>query len=99
MYKAYIQMTGKGYSPSAKWSIFGEDKISANSLKELKGVLADRYGKSWKHKKPMYCDKKDGSTMQTGYVIGFRADEGPANKWIQQDWVSFVECNPIEWKG
>lgn len=99
MYKAYIQMTGKSYRPGSQWLSFGDGKLSADSLKELKAKLAEKYGKSWKHRKPMYCDKKDGSTVRTGYVVGFRADEGSSNKWIQQDWISFAECNPITWKG
>lgn len=93
-------MTGKGYSPTAQWSRFGNDKVHASSLKELKEKLSERYGKSWKHRRPMYRDKADGSTVRAGYIVGFRADDTgrfPVAKWIQQDWVSFTECKPIEW--
>ena len=39
----------------------------------------------------MYCDKKDGSTVRTGWVVGFRVDNGLGEKYLQQDWVSVVE--------
>ena len=101
MYTAHITMTGKGYHPKDRWSTFHEEKITAWTLESLKEKLKERYGKSWKHKRPMYCDKKDGSTVRCGWVVGFHnADlsHAPVDKWIQQDWISLSECNPIEWK-
>ena len=92
-------MTGKGYHPREKFSCFGGDQVSAPTLKELKARLAARYGNSWKHKVPMYCDKTDGSTVRTGWVVGFRASDwshSPVSKWIQQDWVSIVEIKEVE---
>ena len=100
MYTAQIVMTGKGYHPREKFSGFGEDQVSAPTLKELKERLAERYGNSWKHKVPMYRDKTDGSTVRVGWLVGFRASDwshSPVSKWIQQDWVSIRECKQVEW--
>jgi outer membrane receptor for ferrienterochelin and colicin len=99
MFEAHIIMTEKSYSPKAQFSCFGEDKIHAMSLTELKQELAKRYGASWKHKVPMYRDKQDGSTVRCGWVVGFRASDwshSPVQKWLQQDWVSIRECKEVE---
>ena len=99
MFTAHITMTGKSYSPKASFTCFGEDKITAVSLKELKHKLSERYGSAWKRKKAMYQDTRTGETTQCGWVIGFRASDwshSPVNKWIQQDWVSISECVPVK---
>lgn len=103
MYTAHITMTGKGYHPKDRWSTFHEEKVTAWTLAELKDKLKERYGKSWTHKRPMYRDKTDGSTVRCGWVVGFRtysyeSSQGPRHACLQQDWISLSECQPIEWK-
>ena len=100
MMTAHITMTGKSYSPRDKWQCYDECRLSAATLPELKTLLADRYGPAWKRKQAMFCDKKDGSTVQTGWVVGFRnADysHAPVQKWLQQDWITIAESRPVEW--
>lgn len=99
MYTAHITMTGKGYSSKEEWSVFAEDIVSAVTLTALTTKLVERYGKSWKHKKPMYRDTKDRGTIKIGWVIGFHAADwshSPVTRWRQQDWVSITECKDVE---
>lgn len=98
MFEAYATPTTKSYHPAAAWKRSSQVRIaSAETLPELKEKLASFYGRSWKHKKPMYCDMKDGRTVRTGWVVGMRIHEGPGEKYLQQDWVSIRECNEVMW--
>ena len=96
MIRAHITMTGKSYSPKAKFSCFHEEEKTFEDMKEAMAWIKENYGKA--KRVPMYQDTKSGGTKKVGYVIGFRnADMShyPADKWIQQDWISFYECKPI----
>ncbi len=100
MFTAHIIMTGKGYHPKAQWTTFHSEEIHAPTLPDLKAKLIDRYGKSWKHKRPMYCDLKNGGTVRRGWVVGFRtydyeSSQGPRHAVLQQDWISLSECTPV----
>lgn len=97
MFKAIASITTKGYHPSSQWARYNDVTIAtANTRKELIGKLKSFYASAWSHKKPMYCDKQDGSTVRAGWVVGFRVDNGPSEKYLQQDWVSIVEVKIVE---
>ena len=99
MFEAYASPTVKSYHPTSQWSRYPDSKIaSAETLRELREKLSQHYGRSWKNKRPMYCDMKDGSTKRTGWVVGMRMQDG-SDKWIQQDWVSVVEIKPVYLNG
>ena len=98
MFKAVATITVKGYHPSSQWSRYNDTVlVRANTRKELLAKLQEHYGKAWRHKKPMYCDMKDGTTVRTGWVVGFRVDNGPGEKYLQHDWVSVVEEQQVTW--
>lgn len=92
----HITMTGKSYNPKDQYCIFGDERHSFPTMQAARDWLKERYGSS--KRVPMYHDTKDGRTKQTGYVYGFRnADwsHAPLDKWLQQDWVSFRESEPL----
>lgn len=98
MFKAVATVTTKGYHPSSQWYRYDNTVLAhAGTRKELLTKLQELYGKSWRHKKPMYCDMKDGSTVRTGWVVGFKVDNGPGERYIQQDWVSVIEEQRVTW--
>ena len=98
MFKAVASVTMKGYHPSSQWTSYNDAVITrAETHKELLEKLRAFYGKAWNHKRPMYCDKKDGSKVRTGWVVGFRVDNGLGEKYLQQDWVSVVEEQQVTW--
>ena len=95
MYTAHATPTIKGYHPSAQWARYGTTTIArAATLHELIQKLAQHYGKSWRHKKPMYRDTAHG-TVRSGWVVGMRMSEG-GEHWLQQDWVFITECKDVE---
>lgn len=104
MIEIHISETGKS-RPRDSYSCFDKERICCGSMAEAKTLLAERYGKFWKHKKPIFQDVKASpndtgfsKTVRVGWVIGFRnADwsHSPVDHWLQQDWVSFSECNPV----
>ena len=97
MIKVSITMTGKGYHPSSEWQQFACDHKTFANMEAVNAWLAETYGNS--KRVPMYTDTKDGKTIRSGYVIGFRnADVShyPVDKWIQQDWLQFSECKLID---
>ncbi len=104
MYVAYISITTKSYARGAQWYRVHEDKETADTLPELKKKLQSRYGKSWKHKKPMYCDTKT-NTVRTGWIVGFRAEDQDRSapdgtyRYLEQDWVSIRQetSSRIQW--
>ena len=63
------------------------------TLKEAKAYLKEEYP----HKrKPMYVDKKDGSTIKTGYVYSKKSKYDDTHKtFIEEIWVSFYEVKPV----
>ena len=98
MLTALITLTGTKCPRKEKYTCFGEDKVYAKTMKEMRRLLAERYGKSWKHRSPVYRDKVDGSVIHIGYVVGYRnADysHAPVEWWYQQDWISFKECKDV----
>ena len=98
MYKAIASVTTKGYHPSSQWSRYGNTTIAtADTRKELIVKLKSFYRSAWEHKRPMYCDKKDGSVARVGWVVGFRVNNGPGERYLQQDWLSIIEENRMEW--
>jgi hypothetical protein len=91
MIELRITHTGKGYAPRDRWSGLGQSTEQFPDVAAAKAWIAKRYGKS--KKAPMYRDRKDGSTIKVGYVIGYRDcdwSHAPVQKWLAQDWVEFV---------
>ena len=105
MFEAHITKTAKGYSPKDQWSVFDKEVVGAASLPELRAELAKRYGKSWRNRRPMYCDMPDGRTVKIGYVVGFRNESQNRDKssgrdcYIEQDWVSIRRCEWTDMEG
>lgn len=98
MLKAIATPTTKGYHHASQWCRGSDTTIAtAETRKELIGKLKSFYASAWSHKRPMYCDKQDGSMVRTGWVVGFRVDNGPGEKYLQQDWVSIVKVEQVEW--
>jgi hypothetical protein len=71
--------------------IFSKDYFGTHSEVEYRKTVADvkkfldeKYGNSRKHRrKPMYVDLKDGKTIQTGFVIGYREDGMNRQDWVE----------------
>ena len=105
MYTAHITLTRKGYERGAQWMQVNRETLYAETLTELKQDLKSRYGKSWKNKRPTYRDKKDGTTVRSGWVVGFREEQQDRSavdgvyRCIGQDWVCITEdhSRPLEW--
>jgi hypothetical protein len=96
MYTARATPCVKGYSPKSQWARYESVKIAtADTLIELKQLLAKHYGASWKGKRPMYQDQANGKPIRVGWVVGMRMAEG-SDKWLQQDWISISECKPVD---
>ena len=96
MIQVHVTMTGRGYSPKESYRIFAEDLHSFRDLKAARQWVREAYGTA--KRQPMFCDEKDGSAKQIGYVIGFRAGDcshSPVSHWLQQDWVEFREVKAI----
>jgi hypothetical protein len=97
MIQLQITRTGKSYSPKAKWTCFDEETKNFPDMKTVREWLRKEYGNA--KRVPMFTDTKDGKTLRTGWVIGFRnADLShyPVNKWIQQDWIHVREIKEID---
>jgi len=97
MIQLKITMTGKGFSPKDKWSVFDGQTKEFNNMIDAKKWLKEKYGKS--KRSPIFVDTVLGKTKQVGYVYGFRnADMShvPVEKWLQQDWVHFYLVNDLE---
>ena len=90
MYQANITVTYRGYHPTAEWTRGENEQVQAETLAELKTELIKRYGRSWRHKRPMYRDRKNGPPVQTGWVVGRRMQDIDW-KYLQQDWISITE--------
>ena len=95
--KAIITPTVKGYHHSSTWSRYPDTVLfTASDLHEARTKLVEHYGKAWKGKRPTYIDTKQG-TKRSGWVVGFRVDNGPGERYLQQDWVSLVDEHIITW--
>ena len=89
-------MTGKSFSPKDKFSTFHKYRKLFDDLAGANAWLKENYGKS--KRAPMYVDTPLG-TKRIGYVIGFRTADwshAPVHHWIQQDWIEFRDCKPLE---
>ena len=97
-----ITPTGKGFSPKSRWQHLSTrpERVAFDTMADAKAYLKDRYGS--RRRQPMYADFNgdDGpKARQVGYIYGFRnADLShyPVDRWLQQDWVEFVEVTPVE---
>ena len=89
MFEIVITCTGRGFGPKERYAIFEERRKGGfASMREVYAFLRAEYGKA--KRAPMYVDRKDGTTIKCGWVIGFRnADysHAPVQHWLQQDWV------------
>lgn len=97
MIQLNITMTGKGYAKGSRWQQMHHERLDFSDMAEARKYLRDRYGKC--KRVPMYADKKSGETIKIGYVYGFRNSDVshyPVDKWIQQDWVEFLEVKSIQ---
>jgi len=90
MIKLIITMTGKSFSPKAKWNGIGEERKSFADKAAAMQWLDETYGKA--KRAPMYVDAPEGAAIQIGYVIGFRSG---GQYWLQQDWIEFRECKSM----
>lgn len=98
MFEVHITSTGRNYGRNQQYHILNEQSHRFDSKQAVQTFLKEQYGTCKRVK--MYCDKKDGSTDQVGYIYGFHnADwsHAPVEKWLQQDWVSIVtfEAEPV----
>lgn len=97
MIRLVVTMTGKSYSPSARWKCIAEDSHTFEDMASARAWLREQYGKS--KRVPMYRDCTDGTTQTIGYIYGFRASDwshAPVDRWLQQDWVEFRSEEPID---
>lgn len=97
MIQVIITMTGKSYNSADEYRIFDNETLTFADKADANKALAERYGKSWRQRKKMYIDSKDGE-LHCGYIVGFpNADlsHAPVKKWLQQDWIEFCEVTPI----
>ena len=97
MYQVQIIMTGKGYGSSRSYCILGDESHSFATLADAKAFLKARYGTC--KRRPMYRDRPDGSSYQTGFVACFHNSDwshAPVNRWLQQDWCEIREVTPVD---
>jgi len=107
--KAYLfctTATMKDYN-SRKWwidskivrdmEIEAEDVLSALNIYRARVSIVDISANAIKNRNPMFCDFKDGSTKQVGYVITASTDFQTDNyKWSKQFidlWVTIKEVS------
>jgi hypothetical protein len=86
-YEILTAETSKPLFSKENYSCFNTINESYKTLAKCKEVLKDKYGKCKKQK--MYCDRKDGSTYQRGWIYSFKNRDisHNSNTWLQQDWV------------
>lgn len=97
MIQLKITMTGKNKSRD-EYSMIDVERENFSDLPAAKKYLKDRYGKCIR--KPIYRDTIKGAA-KCGYVFCFRnADlsHSPVERWLQQDWVEFLQVTPLEFK-
>ena len=95
MIELHINQTAKGYHPDDEWQHLDNQNKSFANKKEAMDWLKEEYGTCKRVK--MYVDL-DGKSLHSGFVFGFRncdISHLPVAKWIQQDWVAFVDCKPL----
>ena len=98
MIELYITRTSKSYSPKDTWHTFDNERKSFADKSAAMQWIADTYGRAKRN--PMYRDLADGTSIRAGYIIGFRNSErsptlSTVEHWLQQDWISFYECEPL----
>ena len=84
-------------------NLFNQIVERKKSIEEVENYLAERYGKkiSKSHRKnrPIFIDKKDGSTEQVGFLYSFWNKDWSHNSknWFQTDWIEVreVEEKPV----
>lgn len=97
MIKVIVTPAVKGYHSSSQWFRHPDTVLfTAQDLKEACAKLREFYGKAWTRKKPIYSDTKQG-TKQSGWIVGFRVDNSPGERYLQQDWVSLVDEEVLTW--
>ena len=92
MIELNITKASKKIASKEDYTHFDQLKKRFDNLKEAKKWLKETYGKCKKEK--MYVDLKSGRSRHIGYIYSFRnADMShyPVSKWLQQDWVDFLE--------
>lgn len=89
-----IKQTCKRWGTKDSFTVGGEENRKFPSMKEAREFLTSRYGKA--RREPMYCDLKDGRTVQSGYVYRYSETEyfhQWSEKWICHNWVSIHEIH------
>lgn len=94
MYQLEITETGRN-SLKEESQTFNRVSLRFFNLDDLKKELIDRYGKMPKMKNKIYQDKKDGSTIETGFTHSFWNQDISHNsdKWYQTDWICISEID------
>lgn len=94
MIRIEITETGRN-SLKENASTFNREEKILNGVEDVKAYLIDRYGKMPKGKNKIYRDKKDGTTLEVGFLYSYWNDDCSHNskKWYQTDWISFETVN------
>ena len=74
-------------------STFNNFSIFCKDIEEAKQELIDRYGKMPSKRRKIYQDKKDGTSIEVGFIHSFWNNDVSHNfkKWHQSDWISIFE--------
>ena len=91
-----ISQTAKGYHPEDEWQHLDSQTEYFRTIQEATAWLKEQYGNCKRVK--MYRDLESGGSVHSGYVYGFRNSDIshlPVAKWIQQDWVAFIDSQPM----
>jgi len=76
-------------------SIFNRIVKKRENREEIEKFLTEHYGKplNSKNKRPIFVDKKDGSTEQVGFLYSFwnRDVSHNSKNWFQTDWIEVCE--------
>lgn len=96
MYSVQITHTAKNYHPTSEYHTFERTEKTFGTKQDVIDWLSEQYGTCKRVK--MYCDKKDGTIEQEGWIYCFRNSDishVPVEKWLQRDWVSVTSFKPV----
>lgn len=99
-FRAVITWTATPNPRTEPYRTLGTDALSAREFKELHALLADKYGRSWHHRRGCFRDLT-GGTIQTGWVVGFRTNtvtQNPKRWGWEQDWIEVYQVQPADVK-
>jgi len=88
--QATISKTSKGYHPKDERQCYDKQTICFPDLKTVKAWLKEEY--AGHTKSPMYIDKKNGTSIKVGWIIGFKNEQynnetGKHEKFTEQHWI------------